>query len=390
MHKTLFKRFSADHAVRQTRTKRTLGFDDLEGRQLLSLGAEFPINSITRATEGSPVTASSSNGSSVAVWTHSFGTGIDLQAQRFNAQGLKVGPQMFVAGKVGVNMTQPSVAMDAHGDFVVSWTQSPGSGGSDVFAQKFNANGVAINGVVPVGTGTFAESQSSASMDAAGDFVVAYTRNTNNTTPNVFAKIYNTNSQLLSVTSVGGTEFVEDSPSVSMAPNGLFDVAYQIHPNTSTVDVFANRYAFNGALLGEFEIAGGPPVGAPSISIDIHDNAVVAYQQFDGNNWDIFARRLNSNNTVGGVITVAATPTNEMLPSVALQGNGGAFVVAYQSFSSAKVTEVNAANHVISTQTAGSSRFFPHVSINGQNKYLLAYMVNNPSDNEIAGRFGLL
>jgi hypothetical protein len=372
-------------------TKRRLGFDDLEGRQLLSLGAEFPINSLTRAAETSPVTASSSNGSSIAVWEHSFGTGIDLQAQRFNAQGAKVGPQLFIAGKVGVSMTQPSVAMDAQGDFVVSWTQSPGSGGSDVFAQKFNANGVAINGVVPVGVGTFAETQPSVGMDAAGDFVVAYTRNTNNTTPNVFAKVYNTGSQLLSVTPVGGTEFVEDAPSVAVAPNGLFDVAYQFHPNTNTVDVFASRYAFNGALLGEFEIAGGgPAVGAPSIAIDNHDNAVVAYQQFDGNNWDIFARRLNSTNTVGGVITVQATSVNEMTPSVALEGNAGAFVVAYQSFSSVDVTEVNASNVVISTHTAGAGRYSPHVSINGQNEYFVVYMTNTAQGDNIAGRFGFL
>jgi len=389
MYANLLRRFSGTRAVRHT--KRSLGYDDLEGRQLLSLGAEFPINSITSAAETSPVTASSSNGSSIAVWEHSFGNGSDLQAQRFNAQGAKVGPQLFIAGKVGVNMTQPSVAMDAKGDFVVSWTQSPGSGGTDVFAQKFNPNGVAINGVVPVGVGTFAETQSSVGMDAGGDFVVAYTRNTNNTTPNVFAKVYNTNSQLLSVTPVGGTEFVEDAPSVAMAPNGLFDVAYQFHPNKSTVDVFASRYGFNGALLGEFAIAGGTAtVGAPSIAIDNHDNAVIAYQQFDGNNWDIFARRLNSTNSLGGVITVQATPTNEMIPSVALEGNAGAFVVAYQSFSSVNVTEVNASNAVISTHTAGSSRFFPHVSINGQNKYLLAYTTNAPSGNNIAGRFGLL
>jgi hypothetical protein len=176
-----------------------------------------------------------------------------------------------------------------------------------------------------------------------------------------------------------------------MAPNGLFDVAYQFHPNTSTVDVFAGRYAFNGALLGEFEIAGGgAPVGAPSIAIDNHDNAVVAYQQFDGNNWDVFARRLNNTNTVGGVITVAATPVNEMIPSVALEGNAGAFVVAYQSFSSVDVTEVNASNVVISTRTAGSSRYSPHVSINGQNEYFVVYMTNTPQGDNIAGRFGFL
>ena len=390
MYANLLRRLSKPRNTR--RTKRTLGFDNLEGRQLLSLGAEFPINSITRATESSPVTASSSNGSSVAVWVHSFGNGSDLQAQRFNAQGFRVGPQMFIAGRVGVTMTQPSVAMDAKGDFVVSWTQSPGNGGnSDVFAQKVNANGIEVNGIVPVGTGTFAESQPSVAMDAEGDFVVAYTRLTNNTTPNVFAKVYNVNSQLLSVTSVGGTKFRTEAPSVAMTPSGQFDVAFEFLPTGAGSEVFAASYAFNGAQLSLVVIAGQSGTDqAPSIAMDNNGNAVIAYQQFDGNNWDIFANRFGASGAVSNPITIAATPRNEMIPSVALEGNGGAFVVAYQSFSSVNVTEVNAANVVFSTQTAGSSRFFPHVSINGQNKFLLAYMTQTSAGNNITGRFGLL
>jgi hypothetical protein len=389
MHANLLRRLAKPRNTR--RTKRTLGFDNLEVRQLLSLGPEFPINSGTFGSENSPVTASSSNGSSVAVWTNAFHTGVDLQAQRFTALGTKLGPQILVAAKAFVSMTQPSVAMDAHGDFVVAWTQSPGNGGnSDVFAQKFNANGVAINGVVPVGTGTFAESQPSVAMDAAGDFVVAYTRDTNNTTPNVFAKVYNVNSQLLSVTSVGGTKFRTAAPSVAMTPNGQFDVAFEFF-STAATQVFAAQYAFNGAQLSLTAIAGlsGPQLG-PSIAIDNNGNAVIAYQQLDGNNWDVFASRLGASGSVSNPITIAATPRNEMNPSVALEGNGGAFVVAYQSASSVDVTEVSASNRVFSPQTAGSSRFLPHVSINGRNEFLLAYMTQTSFGNNIGGRFGLL
>jgi hypothetical protein len=404
MYARLLRGFAPSRPTRRTNTKRRLAVENLEGRQLLSLGAEFPINSITSGAEITPVTATSSNGSSVVVWAHSFGTGIDLQAQRFNAQGIKVGSQMFIAGKVGVNMTQPSVAMDAHGDFVVSWTQSPGAGGSDVFAQKIAANGVQVNGIVPVGVGTFAESQPSVAMDAAGDFVVAYTRLTNQTTPNVFAKVYNTNSQLLSVEPVAGTQFRTETPSVAMTPTGQFDVAYDFVPTGSPSEVFVDRFAFNGTLLQLTPIppaalpGSGVPNAAPSIAMDNNGNAVVAFQQLDGNNWDIFATRLSAAGSVGNPIKVAATSLNEMTPSVALEGNGGKFVVAYQSFSSVNVTEVNASDVVVSTQTAGPSRFSPHVSIiNGPNilvgnHFLLTYMTQTPPSNSenIAGRLGSL
>ncbi len=404
MHANLLRRLAKPRNTR--RTKRTLGFDDLEGRQLLSLGAEFPINSSTINSESSPVTASSSNGSSVAVWEHAFGTaGVFLEAQRFNAQGSKVGSEFFIEGNVGVHMTQPSVAMDAHGDFVVSWTQSPGAGGSDVFAQKFNANGVEVNGIVPVGVGTFAETQSSVAMDAAGDFVVAYTRLANNTTPNVFAKVYNVNSHQLSVTTpptfVPGTLFPADAPSVAMTPAGQFDVAFVALPPGSQSEVWVTRFAFNGTFISQSPIppdalpGSGVPNQAPSIAMDNVGNAVIAFQQLDGNNWDIFATRYNG--TVGNPIAIATTSRNETIPSVALEETGGAFVVAYETLStgfpslfSVNVAEVNASNVVFSTQTAGSFRFTPHVSINGQNEFLLAYMTQLLGNHNIAGRFSLL
>jgi hypothetical protein len=45
---------------------------------------------------------------------------------------------------------------------------------------------------------------------------------------------------------------------------------------------------------------------------------------------------------------------------------------------------------VFSPQTAGSSQFLPHVSINGRNEFLLAYMTQTSFGDNIAGRFGLL
>ncbi len=326
----------------------------------------------------------------MVVWTDFSHGNARIDGQLFNSHGGKVGPILDLASAAGVAEEQPSVAMDAKGNFVVSWTQFFPNGASWILAQKFNAAGETVNGVVPVGVGTFPQSESSVAMDAKGDFVVAYTRETNFTTNNVFAKIYNTNSQLVGVTSVGGTEFVEDLPSVAMTPNGQFDVAFQEHPNSTTTDIATARYTATGGLLGQFAIDNSGLAESPSIAIDNHGNAVIAYQQLDGNNWDVEARRLSSTGNLSGTITVQATAANETVPSVALEGNAGAFVVAYDSNVNVNVTEVNASNVVISTRNAGPLRFSPRVSINAQNKFLLAYEVDIAPTLSIAGRFGSL
>ena len=194
---------AASRATR--RTRRNLTLEALEGRQLMSLGAEFGIPTTTQSVQISSDNASSSNGNSVVVWTDFSQGDSDIRAQRLNSQGARLGSELIVAGKVGTNDFDPAVAIDAQGDFVVSWTQDHASGGTDVMAQKFNPAGVPVNGTVPVGVGTFAETHSDVAMDAVGNFVVAYTRNTNDNNPDVFAKRYNTNSQLLGVITVGGS-----------------------------------------------------------------------------------------------------------------------------------------------------------------------------------------
>src|SRR4051794_5959150 len=70
-----------------------LELEALEGRQLLSLGSEFLVN--TQATETD--NASSANGQSVAVWVDPFsGTDHDIHAQLYDAAGQKLGLEITV------------------------------------------------------------------------------------------------------------------------------------------------------------------------------------------------------------------------------------------------------------------------------------------------------
>ena len=90
----------------------------------------------------------------------------------------------------------------------------------------------------------------------------------------------------------------------------------------------------------------------------------------------------------------SSTPTS-IPPSVALEGNAGAFVVAYDSdairLSAGDVAEVNSSNVVIGTFNAGQSDgFAPGISINAQNEFLVTFDGRTGNDHFIAGRRGLL
>jgi hypothetical protein len=71
---------------------------------------------------------------------------------------------------------QPSVAVDANGDFVVVWSSDGQDGDSyGIYGQRFDASGIPQGAEFLVNTHTTdAQSQPSVAMDADGDFVVVW------------------------------------------------------------------------------------------------------------------------------------------------------------------------------------------------------------------------
>ena len=291
--------------VSSVQRKQRPSLEALEGRQLMSLGSEFiaPINTTTRNAQFDSDNASSSNGSSVVVWTDTFSsTDHDIRAQRLNLFGAKVGPEIVVSLS-SLDEGSPAVAMDSHGNFEVTWTQTQPGGDTNVVARRFDFNGNAVGGVVQVGAGTFKESDPDVAMDAQGNFVVSYTRNTNNNNPDVFAKRYNSSDQLLSVVDVATTSRAETHSSVAMTPDGRFDVAWEETFRVTDHDIKLNRYNAFGGLLAHTISSSTSNDVTPSVSMDNFGNGVVAWER----SGDIKARRISFFGSLGSEINIASS-----------------------------------------------------------------------------------
>jgi len=372
--------------------KRRPSLEALEGRELMSLGAEFPapINTTNRHAPFDADNASLLNGSSVVVWTAPFTlTDQDILAQRFNSAGDKVGPEIVVSSS-SLNESEPAVAMDSQGDFVVSWTQTQLNGDTNVLARRFDSAGNPQGAIVPVGVGTFHEHASDVAMDSLGLFTVAYVRDTNNNNPDVFAKVYNAFGDLLNVVSVATTGRAETSPSIAMTPDGRFDVTWEDASSSANHDIKMNSYSWNGGLLGTYAISSSASNDfVPSVAVDNNFNAVVAWSRAGNGGSDVKARRVSEFGVMGPEIDIASSSALETAGSVAMNRSGGSFVVAYDSsFSSTlqvKVAEVSASN-AVTTFDAGEQRFGGAVSINGFNNYMLTYTARDG----IRGRRGHL
>jgi hypothetical protein len=101
--------------------------------------ADFKVNTTTSYDQTDPAVAIDAQGNFIIVW-HSClqdrNSG-DILAQRFDADGTPTGTEFQINSEPG-SPNQPAVAMTPNGDFVVAW-HGPGTDQEDIFARRFNA-----------------------------------------------------------------------------------------------------------------------------------------------------------------------------------------------------------------------------------------------------------
>jgi len=150
-------------------------------------GSQFQVNTYTTGTQNDPSVAMDADGDFVVVWESDGSGGTDTsgystQGQRYDAAGTPQGSQFQVNTYTTSTQFVPSVAMDADGDFVVVWT-SYGSGGTDmsfgsIQGQSYNAAGSAVGSEFQVNTyTTTGQNDPKVALDADGDFVVVWHSN---------------------------------------------------------------------------------------------------------------------------------------------------------------------------------------------------------------------
>ena len=143
------------------------------------LGNEFHVNTFTSFGQSLPSVAADADGDFVVTWEsltqdgYSFG----VFARRFSSAGAPLATEFQVNTFTNAGQRFPSVAADADGDFVVAW-HSAGQDGSGlgVFAQRYSAAGAELGGEFRVNTFTTGNQSSPAvAMDADGDFLISWT-----------------------------------------------------------------------------------------------------------------------------------------------------------------------------------------------------------------------
>jgi hypothetical protein len=139
---------------------------------------QFQVNTITTGFQELPVVAAAGTGDFVVAWKHN-GAGIadalSVQARQVAANGAPVGVQFQVNTYTVGTQTEPAVAADGAGNFVVVWQSLPGGAETEIEAAVFNALGAPVTGEFQVNSyATVNQSEPSVATSPGGDFVIAW------------------------------------------------------------------------------------------------------------------------------------------------------------------------------------------------------------------------
>ena len=141
-------------------------------------GGEFAVNTFTELHQWYPSVAMDAAGDFLVAWS-SYGQdadGFGVYAQRYSSDGTADGPEFRVNTWTADDQFGPTVATDDEGNFVVAWTSGDQDGsGNGIFAQRYQADGTVEGTEFRVNTYTDSTQQRpSAAMNASGDFVITW------------------------------------------------------------------------------------------------------------------------------------------------------------------------------------------------------------------------
>jgi hypothetical protein len=248
-------------------------------------------------------------GNFVIVWDDNRNNNLDIYFQRYSSTGGILGVNTKVNDDVdSAKQWYPSISIDGAGHFVVVWIDER-DGNRDIYFQRYNSNGSAIgvNTKVNDDAGNADQVNPSISMDAAGNFVIAW-HDFRNANWDIYYQIYNstgtTSGVNTKVNDDAGSGF-QMNPSISMDGASNFVIVWQDYRNVSW-DIYFQRYNDTGIAIGVntkvSDDAGSMHQKVPSISMDAVGDFVIVWQdeRYGQTSPDIMGQRYFSNGSPNG------------------------------------------------------------------------------------------
>jgi hypothetical protein len=332
--------------------------------QLQRAGPEFLVNTYTTDNQGRMNVACDSSGGFTVAWlsyAQDYG-GAGIHAQRYDASGSPKGGEIGVSA-LGTEGSLPDVAALPGGAFVVVWTTSYQDGDlTGTYARRYAASGAPVDEGFRVNTYTTGgQSQPRVAADAAGDFVVVWGGASGDDDAGIHGQRF-----AASGAPLGGefrvntyTTGNQQVPGVAMNPtDGSFVVVWNDQGHQYGVSsVKGQRYAPSGEPVGgEFRVntTTGRAYGAGGVAVDSTGAFVVVWGSGYSFTPPLFGQRFGSDGSLLGAEISVATTSGGGFPRVAYDPTGG-FTVAWGGAFTSGVSDILAQRYAADGSPSGST-----------------------------------
>ncbi len=304
----------------------------------IPVGGEIHVNTATVGDQRLPAVGMSATGEFVVAWQSDEslfgepdGDGSGIFAQRFAADGTKVGGEFLVNTTTAGNQESPAVTVNAAGQFVIAWkSYNPTTGQRAVRAQLYTAGGTPVLGeslVSPV----YPQDRLAVGIDDGGNYVVTWESNDGGTSQGIYARRYDSTSTPLGTAVLVNTLTTGNqlNPAIAVGGAGEFVVTWDGNGFGDTQGIFARRFDGNGTALDATEFrVNSFTAGLQSHSSIARDGSGDFEVAWDGGG--VFVQVFNAAGVEqGNPLTVNESSANSPgSPTVAAAGDGN-FVVAW-------------------------------------------------------------
>ncbi|MET0961261.1 MAG: Ig-like domain-containing protein, partial [Noviherbaspirillum sp.] len=307
-------------------------------------GGQILVNTATQDRQEMSTVGTAADGSFVVAWAsrnHEAGDtdGWSVKGQRFAADGSRLGAEFLVNQLSAKDQWQPSIAVAADGQFVIAWTSSAGN---DIYVRHFDAAGNPLGGEVLASSVNGAGSQTlpSVAIAADGSYVVAWQTDSGGTAKSVYAQRFNADDSLRGSGFKANTHDADDQtqPSVAISGSGTFVIAWtSAKQDGDAGGIYAQLYGSDGERAGsEFRVntVTAKDQGDASVAMDGAGNFTVAWNsvgQDNGGSPGIYAQRYSVGGAaLGGAFLVnSTTAATQTAPAVSVNG-GGNLAIAWE------------------------------------------------------------
>ena len=218
------------------------------------LGNNFRVyNDISGTRQYDPCITTDGNGNFVITWYDTRNGGYDVYAQRYSSEGIQLGDNFKVNdGAPSAFHDGPFISSDDSGNFVITWSDSRNGNYHDIYAQRYSSEGVLLGNNFKVNNGEGQNDSPKISSDSSGNFVITW-RDYRNGDSDIYAQRYSSEGVAL-----GDNFKVNDDdsstnqslPHITTDGNGNFVITWDDRRNGG-YDIYAQRYSSDGSTIGD-------------------------------------------------------------------------------------------------------------------------------------------